>query len=385
MAGDELHMSRRSFAFYGVVFAVAGLLAGCATTNETSSVGGASAETDRSAAPSASPIAASGKSVRPVGLIAVQEYQPGQSSVFSNAVFENASIAGVAPRFNWKDLEPSANEFMWQALDGLFAQAAASRKFVALILVPGFGAPAWALQGVTTATFARQYGAGAGASGDLPMPWDQVYLSRWFAFLQDVADRYASNSQFRMIAAAGPTSVSVEMSLPNSDSDIARWMTLGYTPDKYEAAWATVFQEYSRIFPRQYVSLALYPGLRIGNSQTSEPRQSTATPQSILAEGLAYDRFALQTSGLTGTRSGSDLYDLVSSNSGKVVTGFQLTTSATTNPAEMGDAASPEHALMLSLQLGVAAHVDFLEVYEADVVNPVMQTILQMTQAQLSH
>lgn len=124
----------------------------------------------------------------------------------------------------------------------------------------------------------------------------------------------------------------------------------------------------------------------VGNNGTRDASQRTATPQSILAEGLQYkDRFALQTSGLTGSRNGGDLYDLVSSNGGNIVTGFQLTTSATISPGQMGDAASPVHALVLSLQLGVAAHVDFLEVYEADVVNPVMQGVLQATQTQLPH
>src|SRR4029077_15896762 len=107
--------------------------------------------------------------------------------------------------------------------------------------------------------------------------------------------------------AAGPTSVSVEMSLPNQDPDIARWITLGYSPARYVDAWKTIFQAYARIFPRQYVSLALYPGLPVGNNGARDPSQRTATPLGVLAAGLEYkDRFALQTSGLTGSRSGSD-------------------------------------------------------------------------------
>jgi hypothetical protein len=239
---------------------------------------------------------------------------------------------------------------------------------------------------VATAEFARQSGVGTGKLGDLPMPWDQTYIARWTAFLQAVADRYGRNPEFRMIAAAGPTSVSVEMSLPNQDPDIARWMALGYTPAKYVDAWKAVFQAYARIFPQQYVSLALYPGLPVGNNGARDASQKTTTPVSILTAGLQYkDRFAVQTSGLTGSRTGSDLYNLVRSNSGVVVTGFQLTTSATMNPDQMGDASNPVHALELSLQLGVGAHVDFLEVYEADVVNPAMQDVLHATASELPH
>ena len=51
----------------------------------------------------------------------------------------------------------------------------------------------------------------------------------------------------------------------------------------------------------------------------------------------------------------------------------------------MGDAGSAVGALKLTLQQGVAAHVDFLEIYEPDVVNPAMQGLLTQTAAQLPH
>jgi hypothetical protein len=323
---------------------------------------------------------------RPQGIVAVQEYEPGDLPVFASAVFNNSFIAGVELRAYWQDVEPQPNQFNWQFIDQVFAQAAASNKFVVLTLVPGFGTPSWALQGpVVTASFPRQYGPGQGQVGPLPVPWDNAYLSRWFTFLQQVADRYGANPAFRMISAAGPTSVSSEMSLPARSEDIAQWVTLGYTPALYEGAWNTVFQTYARIFPRQYFSLSLYPGLRIGDRRKPDAAQSTLTPQAIVTEGLQYkNSFALQTSGLTGAKNGANLlYNLVSSSSGTIVTGFQLTTSATNFPAQMGDAASSAGALGLTLQEGLAAHVDFLEVYEADVVNPAMETLLEQTAVQL--
>ncbi len=337
--------------------------------------------TTRSAAPTTT---ASGQPRPPTGLIAVQEYKPGDASVFAGAVFENSSIAGVAPRINWKDVEPNVNQFNWQIIDQVFTQATASGKFVVLTVVPGFGTPGWALQGVTTAAFAHQYGPGTGQVGTLPMPWDQVYLSRWFAFLQQVADRYESNPAFRMISADGPTSVSEEMSLPDVGSDIKQWMALGYTPDKYAAAWKETFQSYARIFQKQFISLALYPGLAIGHDGSRDITQRATTVQQIVAAGLQYkERFALQGNGLVAASSGDNVYDLVRSNSGGLATGFELTTSATTNPGREGDAGSPVHALTLALQRGLQAHVNFLEIYQADIINPAMQEVLGTTLTQL--
>lgn len=396
-------MRRPSILALAIALGVGGLVAGCGqaspsgvevTTGPTISIPATSP------GPTAAPIATAlaspvstaqpetpspAERLPPDGLIAVEEYQAGDATVFPSTVFSNPSISGVALRMNWMDVEPAPGQFDWETIDQVFTQAA-GRKFVVLILVPGFGTPTWALAGISTATFVRQYGRGAGQAQALPLPWDQAYLAAWFTFLKAVADRYGGNPAFRMISAAGPTSVSVEMSLPNAPADMKRWVELGYTPARYEAAWLATFQAYERIFPAQHISLALYPGLSIGNDGKADTGQRTSTPAAIVAEGLrAPAAFALQTSGLTANRGGSEGYDQVQSNSGRIITGFQLSTSATKSPDQMGDATDPVHALDLTFQRGLAAHVDFLEVYLADVLNPAMQDVLSGAASQLPH
>jgi hypothetical protein len=39
----------------------------------------------------------------------------------------------------------------------------------------------------TWAEFGREYGAGSGKLGDLPMPWNSTYQSDWSGFLGAVA------------------------------------------------------------------------------------------------------------------------------------------------------------------------------------------------------
>src|ERR1700681_607337 len=97
-----------------------------------------------------------------------------------------------------------------------------------------------------------------------------------------------------MISVDGPTSVSGEMSLPGNAAaestatraaDIAQWEALQYTPTAYEAAWSAMFRRYDEIFPQQYLSLALYPGLPIGNGGGSDGSQSSATPKAVFDAG----------------------------------------------------------------------------------------------------
>ena len=60
-------------------------------------------------------------------------------------------------------------------------------------------------------------------------------------------------------------------------------------------------------------------------------------------------------------------YNVVKSYGGKVVIGYQLPTSAMMNPIYMGDPDGVT-ALQKSLQMGVDAKAQFLEVYEPDVL-----------------
>ncbi|MBI4065532.1 beta-galactosidase [Candidatus Gottesmanbacteria bacterium] len=324
----------------------------------------------------------------PSGIVAVKEVS-GESTAgaFNPQVFSNPYVSGVALRIEWKDIEPQEEVFHWDLVDQVFSQAKAHNIWVKLIIVPGFGTPTWALSGVQTAQFEKKYGFGRGELVQLPLPWDSTYLSRWFTFLRAVGSRYGGSPSFRVIAAAGPTSVSAEMSLPNSPSDLATWKSVGYAPEKYIDSWTQVYAAYSQIFPNQYFSLALYPGLPISSAGFMDVSERPRSRQKVIDEGLRYpSQFALQTSGLHagGADSGDDGgagYDIVRGLSGRIVTGFQMSTSATRNPVKMGDAGSPGNALLLSVKkgltpLGSNGSIRYLEVYEPDIINPSMQDAL---------
>jgi hypothetical protein len=213
-------------------------------------------------------------------------------------------------------------------------------------------------------------------------------LGRWFEFLKAVGARYQGHASFIKIAADGPTSVTAEMSLPNEPADLCTWIKVGYTSDRLIAAWKQVFASYAQIFPRQYFSLALYPPPPIlsttrcinGNPTGDDHSESQRVRAVIAALGADnYPRqFVLQTNGLTAAKedpSNAGGYELVKSYSGKVVIGFQLTTSALSHPTNMGDADGAT-ALQKSLQKGLDAHAQFLEVYEPDVLTPDAQGVL---------
>jgi hypothetical protein len=329
------------------------------------------------------PPCASADGEAPGGLVVVIIDKP-QNPTLDLAAVKNPCISGVALQIHWADLEPAKGKPEWSKLDQLFAEAEADHKWVQLLIFPGFFSPPWALEGVKTETFAIQYGPGAGTELPLPMPWDKVYLNRWSAFLKLVGERYGKSPAFRVIAADGPTSVSAEMSLPQKPKDMKVWESDGYTPRKYIEAWQDVFQACAADFPRQWVSLSLGIGLNINNQGQRDPSEGAQTRQKIIdhARALLGSRFVLQNSDLSAGPVRHPATQFVIGYSGQVVTGLQLRTSAKHESADMGAAGDPPLALRRSIDLGMTPnsagrHIDYLEIYEPDVMADEMQPVLR--------
>jgi hypothetical protein len=333
----------------------------------------------------AMPSASSGASP-PNGLVVVLENKPQEPRLNLQAL-NNPFVSGVALQIRWRDVEPVQGKPDWSKIDQLFAAAESSKKWVQLLIFPGFFSPPWAMEGAQTATFAIQYGPGKGTLERLPLPWDRVYLGHWFDFVKQLSAKYGKSPAFRVVAAAGPTSVSAEFTLPGKPEDVQKWLSVGYTPSKYIAAWQEVFRVYASDFPNQYVSLSAGSGLNIDEGSRRDARERRPTKEAIIEEAIVTlgHRFVLQNSNLDGNPEparGPQNVPLVISYNGRIVTGFQLRTSCLRNSGDMGAEGDPALALRKSINRGMkpndAGHrVNYLEIYEPDVLADEMQPVLR--------
>ncbi len=322
----------------------------------------------------------------PHGLVVVIENKP-QEDRLDLAALRNPFVSGVALQIRWRDLEPVEGKPNWSKLDQLFAAAEASNKWVQLLIFPGFFSPPWASEGVRSLMFPIQYGPGKGTVEKLPLPWDNVYLGHWFGFLKELSARYGQTRAFRVVAAAGPTSVSAEFTLPHKPDELREWRAAGYTPDRYIEAWHRVLREYAVDFPNQFVSLSLGTGLNIDEEGRRDVRAAKPTKQAIVdvAIGILGRRFALQNSNLDGNpepRRGPHGVPFVIGYNGRIVTGFQLRTSCLRNSGDMGAEGDPPLALRRAIARGTQPNgggrrVDYLEIYEPDILAEEMQPVLR--------
>lgn len=343
-----------------------------------------SVENNDSAANKAGALRATTAGFAPSGLVVVRHVanSPEQDRALIEQALRNPFISGVGYQIHWSDLEPAEGKPDWSKLDALFAAAEQSKKWVQLCIYAGFFAPAWALEGVKTEQFPVQYGPEKGTVLNLPMPWDGLFLKRWFAFLKLLGDRYRQSPAFKVIAADGPTSVSEEMTLPR---DPKKWQNASYTPSKYIAAYQKAFQVYAADFPDQFISLAVGDALNINDQGKIAPGEGTRTRQTIIdqAMGLLGRRFVLENHDLhAGPKHEEDAAGYVMGYSGRVITGLEMRSSAERGSGGMGAAGDPPQALRKSIDKGMqpndaAQHVNYLEIYEPDVLADEMQPVLR--------
>ena len=243
------------------------------------------------------------------------------------ATYTNPAVDGIVIRTFWSDVQPAEDRFDWTFIDGQVQAASASGKKVMLLVLPGAFTPQWALQGVQSAQFIVDYGFMQGRTVTLPMPWDATYLNRWFAFVRALGQRYDPNPAVVNIGAAGPTSISEEMSLPKDQAAVAKWKQLGYTLQKYEGAWQQTLAAYVKSFPTTQISLTFYPGLPIPNASA---KAATRVDVASFAYTNYGQHIAFQENGLSARKEAPALgYDLVQQYSTKTTVGFEMGTSAT--------------------------------------------------------
>ena len=300
----------------------------------------------------------------------------------------NSYMSGVAVQINWRDIEPAEGKPNWSRLDALFAAAESSHKWLRLSVFPGFFSPEWALEGAKADVFEIPYGPGHGTPTKLPMPWDRVYLDRWFAFVRQLAERYGNSPAFRAIGAAGPTSVSDEFSLPVSPPAIRKWFSDGYTPAKYLDAWEEVFHVFASAFPNQCVSLS-GPGLPIlADGRLNRPEHMRARQEIVeRAMRVLGRRLTIQSNDLHAGHAqveAPDYTDFINGYSGRIITGFEMRGgSKGLVPSQiMGAEGNPPLALRRSIDKGMAPnnagrHINYLEIYQGDVLSPDMQPVLE--------
>jgi hypothetical protein len=325
------------------------------------------------------------------------------------AVLRNPNVDGIALRYSWNELEPEAGMLDWSDIDRDLAQARRYHKAVSLSVTAGVRTPHWVYDtGALRFTFAwdRPWGFPPCSAQSIPIPWDNTYLSRWKALVRDLGHRYANNPSLIAIKLTGINGATQETQLPhsggaqmvhgpltclNSDS-ISAWQTSGYTRARVDAAWGEIADAFANAFPNQQLVLMIGPGAfppidDLGRLMPHRKADIQLVHELINAGIERFgSRLVVQNNGLSAVRCWYELSALAN----RVTVGYQMLWDVTDDSrCRMNGGVSPcepASVLQSSFARGVECEARYIEVYQADILNPALSGIIaQAHQALITH
>ncbi|MBA3963208.1 MAG: beta-galactosidase [Chthoniobacterales bacterium] len=213
----------------------------------------------------------------PYGVFSISS--PGKNPT-QNAL-ANANVDGITIAQTWNDLEPNEGEYHFEFLDGAIAMCAAHNKKVLLCIGMQNGKPAWVNTSVTLAGGSFFTFLNDGVPTTIPVFWDPTFLNKKTAMIAALGAHLTNNSNIVVVVASFANATSEDWNVPHAQTDIAQWLTLGYTSDKLVAAGQRIIDATMAAFPNQIVTLAVSGNGHLGGGLNLDPT-SDYVPRTVV-------------------------------------------------------------------------------------------------------
>ncbi len=272
---------------------------------------------------------------------------------------------GLSWRFRWKTIEPQEGQYNWAMIDRAIELTTKAGKHVLLRVVAGMQTPEWVYaDGARSFDFGEEdvaSGQRHPASTRMPIPWDDVYLGKWEAFIRAFGKRYNGNQHIYSVAMSGGGYID-EMNLPKA---FERWRQAGYTDEKLIQAWKRIIDAYQRVFPETPTNLAI-------NEPLGSLQQSNVVSPVVSYVLATYPRKVyLQQNALKADFPRDNrIRQIIREASVKTIVGYQMLGGKGFLERQTGDrVAAFRHAL--------EDNVSYVEVYGPDVRDPRLRGALE--------
>ncbi len=290
-------------------------------------------------------------------------------------VLSNPNIDGVSIREDWKDLEPTEGVYDWSFLDSEIARVAAAGKQVLLRINTQSTKPAWVTSAVSEAGGRFFTGDNDGVQITIPVFWDPTFLAKKKAMIAALGAHFTHNTAIRIVWTSFANAESEDWSVPHTPADVANWFALGYTSEKMLDAGKQIIDATMAAFPQQYVTLAVAGNGHAGAAGNLDPDASYVARNAVLAARATWpDRLIVQKNSLatfnppapgTGTVF-QLLWDSRPDIGGQMLDNCYGDSTYRNNG---GVADDPAAILHKSVNAGVAYGMNYIEIYQVDVLN----------------
>ena len=276
----------------------------------------------------------------------------GASAAVLAPYLSNPDLDGFSLRVGWNEIEPTEGTYDWSQFDPVIAQATQHGKKVMLRILPGVRTPQW-VYAAGAASFSyideNPFHYTYGQTVTMPIPWDPVFLNKWFSFVAAFGAKYADEPAVTIVAVTGP-GAGGEMHLLDKEN-ASRWHAVGYSNAVLIQAWQQTVDSFLAAFPEKHLSVA------IANPVCFD--QPVQVVEAVI-EHCAQTGCGIQGNWLAAKTSPAfDLYLHTRDHSGISPVGFQMLCSAAKR--RFGG------ELRTAVDLSLDANASFLELYKNDV------------------
>jgi len=299
---------------------------------------------------------------------------PNDGVAASDTVLANPDVTGVSIRYGWLGLEPTEGVYNWTFLDSEVARAAAAGKSVLLRIVTQAGKPQWVTDAVTNAGGAFFSFDNNGTATSIPVFWDPTYLAKKKAMIAALGAHFGDNPTVKIVSASFANSWSEDWSVPHTQDYVTQWLSLGYTSEKMLNAGKQIIDATMTAFPDAYVAMAINGNGHI-NGTNLDPDADYLSRNVLLTAHLSWPgRFVVQKNSVSATippSPGTGGNFEVLWNSRPNAAGQMLFWCANEPTYRMngGVAGDPATILHNAIAAGYSYGVQYLEIYQTDVIN----------------
>ncbi len=291
-------------------------------------------------------------------------------------VLANPDVTGVTIRQGWSDIEPTEGVYNWSYLDDAVATVAASGKTVLLRIGTQAGKPDW----VTTA-IKRAHGKfftwdNNGVQTTIPVYWDPTFVAKKTAMIAALGAHFTNNPAISIVVASFANATSEDWNVPHTPTDVTNWRAVGYTTQNMLDTGKTIIDATMAAFPNQLVTLAIGGNGHIGFGRDLDPTATYVAENAIATARASWPgRLIAQCNGFStfgADAPGPDLsvWNLLFNSQPDI--GGQMIFQCVNDPTyrvNNGIPINPGRALTLSINKAVAYGVNYMEIYQIDVVN----------------
>lgn len=298
------------------------------------------------------------------------------------SVLAHEFVDGALIRVRWSALEPSPGLYDWDYLDDEIAKVKKAGKKYTLAIVSGPSAPQWLYSELKAPSYNYSFkhpNANKKRSKNkiLPLPWDEIYLTRWLQVVDAAGKRYRNDPDLYLVHITSSSQNGFEMQLPmkrgsRDSNDVPDWKDYGFSKEKYMTAVKRVIDAFAEAFPTQFLDLEIHSVL----TDSSIPEELIDYGASTL--GLRFGPFGAWLNN-RDTRWDKPLRAVMAKHGKTSFCNYQLIGNVTRQAKRVGPG-----GLQSTVELGVSQGCLYYEIWEIDLKNTELRAWLSDTHRQLN-